>query len=594
MPSRLTVVLVSLLLTTPVVIFWLWLVTLPTRFEIVCPKKCRCEQEGLFVYCSDSGLNSIPSNFPKHVLGLVISANRVIYFQNGTFVSRGLVELELLRADYCKLREIELGAFNGLTKLIVLSMARNEISEIIPGTFEKMSRLEVLYLHHNKIEHLESDVFNGLFNLKFITLQGNKLQYLHPDTFLGLSNPQGLQISKDYSFFNLYVKNQLDMISCNNLSVSVETFANTSALEVLVLSNNNMTSVDIKLLKALPKLSALSLHGNPLHCDCQLQELWRWCQDHNIQTVYYERVPECDTPSEVKGIWWGVLEKGQCLQGKIEYYGDYKNTSYSCIHTKDKGTEAERKMEARIKEIKKFTFLKQYEIYISAVFFIFGTTSNIIIIMIITCNRYMRTIPNMYFLNLAVSDVFYLTVLFAQTCIYNFHDMRVASDSLCAFLTFSYQMSVSLTANSIAVLSFQRYRVIVHPIHVRVSSEPTWRATGATICGVWIVAALFSVPVARSKYICSISTRLLRSNYYQYVIIFQLLVSCVLPFFVIAFSYVMTARHILESSCSFSEEAQNSRLNTRKTTAKVLLGLIVVFLISYVPYHILQTIFFSA
>jgi hypothetical protein len=63
---------------------------------------------------------------------------------------------------------------------------------------------------------------------------------------------------------------------------------------------------------------------------------------------------------------------------------------------------------------------------------------------------------------------------------------------------------------------------------------------------------------------------------------------------VIAFSYIMMARNLLESSCSLSQEAQNSRLNTCKCTAKVVLGLTVVFLISYVPYHILETYFCSS
>jgi len=48
----------------------------------------------------------------------------------------------------------------------------------------------------------------------------------------------------------------------------------------------------------------------------------------------------------------------------------------------------------------------------------------------------------------------------------------------------------------------------------------------------------------------------------------------------------MTARHVVEISCSISEETQNPQLNTGKTTSKIVLGLTVVFLISYVPYHV--------
>jgi hypothetical protein len=48
----------------------------------------------------------------------------------------------------------------------------------------------------------------------------------------------------------------------------------------------------------------------------------------------------------------------------------------------------------------------------------------------------------------------------------------------------------------------------------------------------------------------------------------------------------MTARHLVKSAQPISEETQNPQLNTRTNTAKIVVGLTVVFLISYVPYHI--------
>jgi insulin-like growth factor-binding protein complex acid labile subunit len=193
----------------------------------MCPEECRCEAEGYFVNCSDSGLNSIASNIPTHDRILQLDGNNITYFENGIFVFRGLVELEMLYAAYCKLRIIELGAFNRLTKLIFLLMTGNEISEIKPGTFEKMSRLEMLDLKNNIIEHLESDVFNGLGNLKFINLQGNKLQYLHPDTFLGLSKFQGLQTPTGSKFFNSLILEQL----------AISIFLVNNQLDALILIN---------------------------------------------------------------------------------------------------------------------------------------------------------------------------------------------------------------------------------------------------------------------------------------------------------------------------------------------------------------------
>jgi hypothetical protein len=94
-------------------------------------------------------------------------------------------------------------------------------------------------------------------------------------------------------------------------------WTNVSALEGLDRRLNKLRNVDINILIALPKLSTMYLFGNLLKCDCQLQEVWRWCEDRNIQTVYWGTWPKCDTPREVEGIWWGVLEKGQCLEGNI-------------------------------------------------------------------------------------------------------------------------------------------------------------------------------------------------------------------------------------------------------------------------------------
>jgi Leucine-rich repeat (LRR) protein len=213
----------------------------------------------------------------------------------------------------CGLSSIDFGAFNGLTKLTELYILSNEISEIIPGIFEGKINLEYLNLDNNSLEHLDSDVFSGLVNIKLISLKGNKLQYLHPDTFLGLPNRQQLYLGENFAlhiptdrlFINSHSISNLDISRCNVSSVSVETFANVSALQWLDLSDNRLRTLDTNILRELSDLSELYLNGNPLQCDCQLQEVWRWCEDRNIQTETGERAPECDTPREVKEMWWG-------------------------------------------------------------------------------------------------------------------------------------------------------------------------------------------------------------------------------------------------------------------------------------------------
>jgi len=291
-----------------------------------------------------------------------------------------------------------------------------------------------------------------------------------------------------------------------------------------------------------------------------------------------------------EGYMVGVLEKGHCLQGNIHYYADHKNTRYSYTQIEDKDTDTytdkgtdtktELNTETLIKKNLVF-FLDHYKLPLSAILFTFGTTGNVILIIIITCNKDMRSVPNMYILNLAVSDIIFLSVRFPPAVpglvIWQ------SGDIMCIFFSFCRRMSVLLTAYSIAVLSIQRYMVTVYPLQVRVFSQPTWLATGATICGVWIVAALFAILSFLTKDICGGSLFVWLTNYYQRVAVFSVLVSCVLPLCVIAFSYIMTFCHLSKSRFSLSEQTKNARQNTRKNTAKVVLGLTLVFLFSYLP-----------
>jgi len=505
--------------------------------------------------------------------------------------------LEYLDLSYNRIKHLNSAVFSGLepfnllTKLKRLLMNVNEITEILPGTFENMSNLEYLDLSYNRIKHLNSAVFSELLNLNQVVLSKNKLQYIHPHTFLGLPNIKrlhlfgniALQIPTDRLFINSLSLSQLDISYCNISSLSVETLSNISALEWLDLSDNNLRTVDINILRALPELSTLYLHGNRLQCDCQLQEVWRWCEARNIRTVFFIFGPICGTPSEVKGMWWGVLEKGQCLEGNIQYYGDYNITSYS-----ETGIDEQKFYYRKHNNDEIF---KQYLVPVNAVLFILGTTCNVILLIIIICNKDMRTVPNMYILNLAISDIIYLTVLFSEACVNGNRTTGVGDnyEFLCLFDPFHRRMTVGLSAYSVALYSFQRYRVIVRPFQVRVSSQRKWRGIVTTFCGVWILAALFAVPSALSRDLCVIFLNGVPITYYQHVVIFELLVSCVLPLCVIAFSYVMTARHLAENSRSISEGTQNPQLKTRRNAAKIVVGLTVVFVISYVPYHVLWT-----
>ena len=575
MPSRLTVVLVSLLLATPAVVSWLWLVIVPLRVTKLCPAECCCDVGGYFVNCSNTSLHNIPSIKLTHVQELILNDNNITSLEKDIFVSKGLIQLDFLALDRCGLQTIELGAFNGLTKLTVLSMRENGIGEITEHTFENMSGLKYLDLQYNRIEHLDVDVFWGLVNLQRINLEGNELLKIHPDILVGLPKLEhldlsangGLQIPTDSYFINSHSLKILNISDCNVSSVSVETFANVSTLETLDLRYNKLRSIDIKILRSLSKLSALYLNGNPLQCDFQLKEVWGWCQEHNIATAYTAGIPEFYTLFEIKVNCYLEFEEHQCIQDNISNKFEYKQKN---------NTHPDEEYEQR------YNIIVHVLVPLIIILSIFCTTGNVFILIIILCNKDMRKVPNMYILNLTISDMILLTsgITFAIE--------MISSEFRCVFLVYVYRMSIDLSAYSVVVLSIQRYIITVNSFHVRASSKPKWRVAVATIFGVWILAALSAIPTTSLKVFC-FDPIMLRKNiaYYKLVVAFELLVSCVYPLCLIAFSYIMTVRYLVKSSCPIYEETKIPQMNTRKNVAKIVVGLTVVFLISYAPFHII-------
>jgi hypothetical protein len=575
MPSRLTVVLLSLLLTLPVVIFWLWLVIVPSRVAVLCPEECLCETQKRSLQCEGTPLTAVPIIQLKAVQEIWFFRNRIAIFVNESF---SLTELEIFFVDHCGLKTIHLGALKGLTRLTLHDIQNNEICEILPARFENMISVRHTFLR-DTVDHLDRDTSSGMFKLVHKDSSGHKLQYLPLDAFLMLPKPHKMNL---YQYYDVRTPpgnrksldlSHLDTSHCNVSSVSDEIFANMRDYETHILSLNNLWTVDINVLRALPKLSIFVLYDNPVQCECQVKELRRWSEERNIEAVIGRRAMICDKAKEIKGVGrW--IEIGQCLEDNIQLYGDHNNTRYNYannVYDYD------------------INFLNQFEVPVYAVLFIFGTTGNVIILIIILCNKDMQTLPNIYILNLAIGNIIYLMQLFAEAYENLIYDTWLRNELLFTYLPFCRRWSVCLSAYSVALLSIQRYSVIVNPFHVILSSKPTWGRTLATIFGLWIVAVLFAFPSAVSSYLCALDATMKLTEYYGRVVIFELLAFCVIPLCVIAFTYIMSARHLVENSSSVPQGTENPQLKTRRTTAKIVLGLTVVFLISYLPYHVLLT-----
>ena len=150
---------------------------------------------------------------------------------------------------------------------------------------------------------------------------------------------------------------------------------------------------------------------------------------------------------------------------------------------------------------------------------------------------------------------------------------------MCTFLQFCRHLS----AYSVAMLSNQRCSESL--------SCPCLFTTHMACYGgysLWSMDCVFIIH-------CSISSLKMCVNIFFYVLKCFIVWLFLNPYYpvcflcVIAFTYIITAHHFVETSWSVSEGTQNPQHKTGRNTAKIVVGLTFVFLISYVPYHAFWT-----
>ncbi|KAJ8396473.1 hypothetical protein AAFF_G00017790 [Aldrovandia affinis] len=217
-----------------------------------CPGTCSCPGPRE-VLCTFSHLTSAPGGLPRDTQHLNLGYNSIQALGVSEFT--GLRRLEMLMLHGNDIQSVSPGAFYNLRSLRILKLSHNKLRTLTNSIFEGLSSLVRLHLDHNTIEFIEPFSFSGLTSLILLNLEGNRLRDLHPHTFVTLS-----------FLGNFWGSN----------------------LNYLHLSDNQLEYLLPGTLQYLNKLEALSLHGNPWACDCNLQWLLQW-NDKNKGVIKCEK-----------------------------------------------------------------------------------------------------------------------------------------------------------------------------------------------------------------------------------------------------------------------------------------------------------------
>ncbi|XP_038154021.1 leucine-rich repeat neuronal protein 2-like [Cyprinodon tularosa] len=173
---------------------------------------------------------------------------------------RGFVALKSLRSlvlGGMGLRGLAEKALEGLEELESLSFFDNHLTKVPRQALKRVPGLKFLDLNKNRIKLIETGDFKDMVNLKE----------------LGLNNMEELVSIDKASLENLPELTKLEITNNPRLSyVHPQAFVRLNRLESLMLNSNSLSALHQNIILSLPSLQEVSLHSNPLRCDC----LFHW------------------------------------------------------------------------------------------------------------------------------------------------------------------------------------------------------------------------------------------------------------------------------------------------------------------------------
>ncbi|XP_059832559.1 leucine-rich repeat neuronal protein 3 [Hypanus sabinus] len=267
----------------------------------------------------------------------------------------GLSNLQELYVNHNQISSISSGAFTGLDNLLRLHLNSNQLSTIKSKWFEAIPSLEILTIGENPISQIQDLSFKPLNNLRSLVLAGMELSELGENTLIGLNNlesisfydnrfirvpNEALQKVPNLKFLDLNknpiqriqqgdfrnmlhlkelgINNMAELVSIDCLAldnlpeltkieatnnpklsyIHPNAFYRAPQLETLMLNSNALSALYRDTVESLPKLQEVSIHSNPIRCDCVI----RWINMNKTHIRFME--PQslfCFDPPEFKG-----------------------------------------------------------------------------------------------------------------------------------------------------------------------------------------------------------------------------------------------------------------------------------------------------
>lgn len=223
--------------------------------------------------------------------------------------------------------------------------------------------------------------------------------------------------------------------------------------------------------------------------------------------------------------------------------------------------------------------------------FIVGVCGNLLVCYVVVRNRAMRTVTNLFIMNLALSDILLCFLAVPVTPSYTFLRRWVFGVALCHLMLYAQGCSVYISSLTLTSIAIDRFFVILHPFHPRMKLS----TCVAIVVSIWCFSLLVTLPYG--LYIEHYTLPGLGFSYCEESWpseesrkLFSTLTSSLqflLPFLLISFCYVRVSTKLNErvrrkpgNKTWHKERLDRAR---KRRTNRMLIAMVAVFGLSWLP-----------
>lgn len=241
----------------------------------------------------------------NNLLRLHLNSNRLRVIRPEWF--RALTQLEILMIGENPISQIQDMNFQPLSNLRSLVLARMNLTEIPDNALVGLHKLESISFYENKFGKVPQLALRKVQSLKFLDLNKNPIERINRGDFvdmihmkeLGINSMPDLVSIDSFAVSNLPGLTKIEATNNPRLSyIHPNAFYNLPRLETLMLNHNALSALHRITVESLPSLQEVSLHSNPIYCDCVV----RWINMNKTKIRFMEAdALLCTGPPEFEG-----------------------------------------------------------------------------------------------------------------------------------------------------------------------------------------------------------------------------------------------------------------------------------------------------